>query len=237
MSGVKPQTFLTTYSYLSNMKISKYLHSCLVFELDGYKLLFDPGKFTFAEGEVKPEMFADVNSIIITHIHPDHLDAENLKKIADLSGATIYTNAQVGEVLCKTGIAHTVWHDGIYQVGPFKLEAIPVVHELILDNPLPQMTGFLMNDKVLHPVDSMEDALLKYKGIELLIMVTMAPFANEVRISGFADKLQPKQILPAHDGYAKEFFIKQRYEAYTKHFERLGIIFHNVFKVGDSITI
>ena len=219
------------------MKISKYLHSCLVFELDGHKLLFDPGKFSFAEGIVKPEMFADVNSIIITHIHPDHLDTENLKKIAGLSGASIYTNAQVGEALQKAGIAHTVWHDGLHQAGPFKLQAIPVVHELILDNPLPQMTGFLINDKVLHPVDSMEDALLKYKDIELLIMVTMAPFANELRISGFADKLAPKQILPVHDGYAKEFFINQRYEAYTRHFDKQGIKFHPIYKPGDSISI
>jgi hypothetical protein len=65
----------------------------------------------------------------------------------------------------------------------------------------------------------------------------MAPFANEVRISGFADKLKPKQILPVHDGYVKEFFIKQRYEAYTKHFDKQGIKFHNVYKVGDNITI
>ncbi len=219
------------------MKISKYLHSCLVFELDGYKLLFDPGKFTFAEGIVKPAMFADVNSIIITHVHPDHLDTESLKIIAGLSGANIYTNDHVGEVLQKAGINHTVWNDGVHFLGSFKLQAITVVHEPILDNPLPQMMGFLINDKVLHPVDSMEDALLAYEGIELLIMVTMAPFANELCITAFADKLRPKQILPVHDGYAKEFFIKQRYEAYQKHFDRQGIKFNEVYKPGDSITI
>ncbi|MES2379216.1 MAG: MBL fold metallo-hydrolase [Bacteroidota bacterium] len=219
------------------MKITKYLHSCLVFELDGYKLLFDPGKFSFAEGEVTTDMFADVDAIIITHNHPDHLDASILKDITSLSNAPVYTNAQVAGQIEKDGIASTVWVDGVYRLGPFKLEAITVVHELIMDNPLPQMTGFIINDKVLHPVDSMEDKLLNYRGIELLLMVTMAPFANEPRISGFADKLQPKQILPVHDGYAKEFFIKQRYEAYTKHFDKQGIKFHNIYKVGDGITI
>jgi L-ascorbate metabolism protein UlaG (beta-lactamase superfamily) len=219
------------------MKISKYLHSCLVFELDSYKLLFDPGKFSFAEGLVKPEMFADVDGIIITHVHPDHLDPDILKKIIDISDAPVYTNEQVGGVLAKQDIPRTVWTDGIYNLGPFKLEAITVAHELILDNPLPQMTGFVINDRVLHPVDSMEDALLKYKGIELLIMVTMAPFTNELRITEFADKLQPKQILPVHDGYAKEFFIEQRYAAYEKHFEKHGIKFNPVYKVGDSLTL
>lgn len=219
------------------MKISKYLHSCLVFEIDDYKLLFDPGKFSFAEGDVQPELFSDVNAIVITHIHPDHLDIDNLKKIVELSNAPVYTTAQVAEVLQKSDMAHNVWQDGIHQLGPFKLEAITVKHALIMDNPLPQMLGFVINDRVLHPVDSMEDKLLRYKGIELLIMVTMAPFANEIMISAFADKLQPEQILPVHDGYAKEFFIKQRYEAYTKHFDKQGIKFHNIYKPGDSITI
>ena len=219
------------------MKISKYLHSCLVFEEDDYKLLVDPGKFSFAEGLVKPEQFADVRSIIITHIHPDHLDIENLRIIAQLSSASILANKQVGEKLTEANIPFELLCNGIQQLGPFKLEVFTVAHEPILDNALPQMSGFVINDKVLHPVDSMEDALLKYEGIELLIMVTMAPFANEPRIAAFADKLRPKQILPVHDGYAKEFFIKQRYEAYTKHFDKLGIKFHNIYQPGDSITI
>jgi len=219
------------------MKISKYLHSCLLFELDGYKLLIDPGNITFAEELVKPEQFADVNTIVITHIHPDHLDIENLKKIIQFSGANVLANKQVGDKLTSENITFSLLCNGLSQVGPFKLEAFTVVHELIMDNPLPQMTGLLINDKVLHPVDSMEDALLKYKGVELLIMVTMAPFANEPRIAGFADKLQPKQILPVHDGYAKEFFIKQRYEAYTKHFDKQGIKFHQIYQPGDSISI
>lgn len=219
------------------MKITKYLHSCLVFELDGYKLLFDPGKFSFAEGEVTAEMFKDVNAVIITHIHPDHYDVEILKEILKLSGAIVITNTQIGADLDKAGIVYTILEEGTANFGPFILKAFPVAHEPIMDNPLPQMTGFIINNKVLHPVDSMEDKLLEYKGIELLLMVTMAPFANELRISGFADRLEPKQILPVHDGYAKEFFIKQRYAAYVKHFDKRGIKFHEVYKVGDSITI
>jgi L-ascorbate metabolism protein UlaG (beta-lactamase superfamily) len=219
------------------MKISKYLHSCLVFELDGYKILFDPGDYSFMEGAVTPQMFADVDVVVITHIHPDHFVIDVLKSIIDVSGAQVITNSQVGQQLDNAGVKHTILEDATEQFGPFKLQAFPVKHELIMDNPLPQMTGFVINDKVLHPVDSMEDKLLAFKNIELLIMVTMAPFASEVMISAFADKLQPRQILPVHDGYAKQFFIEKRYAAYVKHFDRLGIKFHEVYKVGDAITI
>jgi L-ascorbate metabolism protein UlaG (beta-lactamase superfamily) len=219
------------------MKISKYIHSCLLFELDGHKLLFDPGKFTFAEGVVTPEMFADVNSIIITHIHPDHLDTENLKKIVALSKATVYTNMEVGTAIQRSGINYTLVEEGIFNIGPFKLQAIPVVHEPLLDSPIPQMTGFIINDKVLHPVDSMEHKLTTYRNIELLIMVTMAPFATELKIADFGDKVKPKQILPVHDGFAKAFFVKQRFENYAKHFEESGIKFMEIYQPGESITV
>jgi L-ascorbate metabolism protein UlaG (beta-lactamase superfamily) len=219
------------------MKISKYLHSCLVFELDSYKILFDPGDYSFIEGLVTPQMFTDVNVIVITHIHPDHFVIDILKSIIDASGAQVITNSQVGQQLDKAGIKYIILEDATVNLGPFKLQAFPVKHALIMDNPLPQMTGFLINDKVLHPVDSMEDKLLEFKNIELLIMVTMAPFASEVMIAAFADKLQPRQILPVHDGYAKQFFMEKRYAAYVKHFDRVGIKFHEVYKVGDSVTI
>ncbi|RFZ95086.1 MBL fold metallo-hydrolase [Mucilaginibacter conchicola] len=219
------------------MKISKFLHSCLVFEDKGYKLLFDPGKFTFAEGRVKPDDFTDVHAIIITHIHPDHLDTENLKKIVELSNAPVYTNDEVGEALAKEGLSYQSLKEGTFELGPFKLQAFPVQHEPLLDNPIPQMTGFIINDKVLHPVDSMETRLTEFPDIEVLIMVTMAPFANELRIAGFADRVRPKQILPVHDGYAKEFFLKQRYDNYQRHFAKTDIKFHQIIEIGDGISI
>lgn len=219
------------------MKISKYLHSCLLFELDGHKLLFDPGKFSFAEGRVTAEMFTGVESIVITHIHPDHFDLEILKSILVVADARLYTNSQVGQQLTKAGLTFTLIEDSVLDIGPFTLKAIPVTHEPLLDNPIPQMTAFVINNRVLYPVDTLGDELLAYKGIELLLLVTMAPFANELRIAAFADKMQPKQILPVHDGYARDFFIQQRYANYKKHFEQQGIVFNEVYQVGQSVTI
>lgn len=219
------------------MNITKYNHSCLVFEQDGYRILFDPGNMTFAEGKVKPEDLAGAQAMVITHIHPDHYFVENIRQILAVNTMPIYTTEEVSKALHKEGIKSTVWQAGQHYLGPFKLQALDVVHEPLLDSPIPQMLGFVINDKVLHPVDSMEDALLKYNGIELLIMVTMAPFANELRIAGFVDKLQPKQILPVHDGYVKDFFMKQRYANYFNHFKKQRIIYHEAYQPGFTISI
>jgi L-ascorbate metabolism protein UlaG (beta-lactamase superfamily) len=219
------------------MKISKYLHSCLVFEQDGFKLLFDPGTFSFAEGIVTPDMFKEVDAVIITHIHPDHFDPENLKKIIELSEAKLYTNSQVAAETEKLGLHAELIMEGNLTIGPFNLKAMPVIHEPLLDNPTPEMTAFVINDKVLHPVDSFEEKLLEYKGIELVILPTMAPFCTEIKIADFADHLQPKRILPVHDGFAKEFFLKQRYDNYAKHFDTKGIKFINIKPLGESVDV
>jgi L-ascorbate metabolism protein UlaG (beta-lactamase superfamily) len=219
------------------MKISKYIHSCLLFEQDGYQLLVDPGKFSFAEGLVTPEDFAKVNTVVITHIHPDHFDPDNLEKIIELSKATVYTTDEVAKELNKKGIPSILLAEKEYQIGPFHLAVIAVKHQPLLDSLIPKMFGFILNGKILHPVDSFADGLLKYQGMELLILPVTAPFTKELEIAAFADQLKPKHILPVHDGYVKEFFIKQRYKVFEEHFKQSGIKFHMVNQPGESILI
>ena len=219
------------------MKITKYIHSCLLFEKDGFRLLFDPGKFAFAEGLVSPEDFKDVAAIIITHNHPDHLDKDNLAKIIQYSQATIYTNSEVNEELFEAGLESVIIEPGDLDIGPFKLSAISVKHEPLLDSPTPEITAFVIDGCVLNPVDSFEDSLLNYKGIKLLILPIMAPFTTEIAVAAFGDAIAPKQIFPVHDGYAKDFFLKQRYEIYEQHFAKNDIQFHMPMTPGDSIEI
>lgn len=44
------------------MKITKYIHSCLVIEKGTDRLLFDPGLFTFTVGLVKQSQFENIGS-------------------------------------------------------------------------------------------------------------------------------------------------------------------------------
>lgn len=219
------------------MKITKYIHSCLVFEQDDYKLLIDPGNFTFIEGLVKPDDFADVSAIIVTHIHPDHLDIENLKTITALNNAPIITNNQVAKELQKQGIEAEIFTEGTRNFGGMEFKAMPVIHMPLLDNPIPEMTGFIINGNILHPVDSLHESLTQFEGIELLILPIMAPFCNERQVAEFADALKPKQILPVHDGFGKPFFVKARHDNYIKHFAAKGIKFNPLINVRDSMTV
>ena len=219
------------------MRISKYIHSCVLFEREGDKLLFDPGNYSFIEGRVTPETFRDVSTVVITHSHPDHLALDPLKRILALSGADVVTNGEVAAILGGEGIDATTIEEGTLTVGAFTLRAIPTPHEAILADTVPRHTAFLVDDRVLNCGDSFADPLLPYAGVEVLIMPVMAPFLTEVGAADFARRMHPRHVIPVRDGYAKDFFRRLRYDNYSRVFKGMNIAFHQLAEPGDGVTV
>lgn len=127
--------------------------------------------------------------------------------------------------------------NGEEQFGAFKLRAIPAQHEPILSGELPHNTAFVVNQRVLLPGDSFQANLTSLAGMELLALPVMAPWLTELAVADFARRLKPTQIIPIHDGYAKDFFLKQRYETYGPYFKKLNIVFHPLMEPGAAITL
>ncbi len=61
------------------MQITHFGHSCLLVEIDGTKVLFDPGNFSHGFDGI-----SGLDAILITHQHPDHCD---VAKLPDLVAA------------------------------------------------------------------------------------------------------------------------------------------------------
>jgi len=219
------------------MQVYKYIHSCLVVEEGKDKILFDPGVFSFIEGKVRPETFSDVSTIIITHQHPDHVDMAMLKEIVTKSGATVLTNSEGKTAFAKEGIAATILEEGNYQTKNFTIRALPAAHEKILSATLPQNTAYIINDTFLNPGDSFDALLTPLKGIKALAVPSMAPWTTEVAIAQFTETMKPRLVIPVHDGYAKDFFLKQRYENYTKAFAAFGVKFQPMGQPGDVVSV
>ena len=196
------------------MRIEKYVHSCLLLSGDGQKIVFDPGKFSFIDGRVDPAIFHDVQAIVLTHAHPDHLDPVALARIVQASGASIHANAEVRDKLHSHGLAVKLVNALEFRIGPFRLLPLAVQHAPILADKLPQSTAFVVNDRLLIPGDSFDDTLQRFKGIEALALPVMAPFLTELDAFRFACALAPRQVLPVHDGYARDDFLSQRYDTY-----------------------
>jgi L-ascorbate metabolism protein UlaG (beta-lactamase superfamily) len=219
------------------MRIYKYIHSCLLVEEGNEKILFDPGVFSFVEGKVRPETFQDVSTIILTHQHPDHVDINALKNILAQSQATVVTNTEGKDVLAKEGIEVQVLEAGEYQTKNFTIRALGVEHAAILAPTLPQNTAYILNDTFLNPGDSFAPGLSALKGIQALAVPSMAPWTSEVVIAQFAQDMAPKIIIPVHDGYAKDFFLAQRYANYERYFSPIGIKFQKMSQPGDFVDV
>ena len=219
------------------MKITKYLHSCLLLEHDNQRLLFDPGSFSFAHGEVNAAKLTDIDYLVITHDHPDHLYIPAVKEIVANNDLEIIANQEVADKLVGESFEVTVFKEGKRQFGAFHLQAIPVAHEPILADSVPEVTAFLINETILNPADSFSDDLLQFKGCELLICPIMAPFLTEVRAFEFMRSIAPKAVLPVHDGYAKEYFVQARQKNFSAYLEKEGIGCHGLTAIGEHIDL
>jgi L-ascorbate metabolism protein UlaG (beta-lactamase superfamily) len=219
------------------MRVSKFIHSCLLVEEGRDKILFDPGMFSFMEDQVTPDTFRDVGTIIITHNHPDHLDVAALQKIVELSGAMVITNSETKDVLTKQGIEAMVLEEGSYQSKDFTIRAVPASHEKILAPTLPQNTAYIINESFLNPGDSFAQLPSTVKGIKALALVVAALWTTEVTTAAFAETIAPQMVIPVHDSYVKSFFQKMRYDNYERYFSTKGITFQRLVSLGDGVEI
>jgi L-ascorbate metabolism protein UlaG (beta-lactamase superfamily) len=219
-----------------HMRISKHIHACLLVESDGTRILFDPGKFSFLDGAVKPESFRDLSAIVVTHKHLDHVDDAALKVILQRNpGAVVLGNHQIREQLAAAGIDVEVFESGRRTVGSCTLDAIGAAHAALLNAECPANIAYVVNDRLLHPGDSFDPALDARKGIELLALPIMAPWTTELAVADFARRLAPKTVFPIHDGYAKDFFLRSRYDNFTSYFAKQGIEFVPLLEAGASL--
>jgi L-ascorbate metabolism protein UlaG (beta-lactamase superfamily) len=201
------------------MRVSKFIHACLLVEEGNDRILFDPGKFTFIEKLVKPDDFHSLSAIVLTHRHPDHIDDEALRNIVGNNpDAQILANSQVGTQLKEQSIYATVFENGTRQVGTLHLEAMEATHAPLLNSETPRNIAYVVNEHLLHPGDSFDRSLDPYRGIDLLALPVMAPWNTELEVAEFALRISPKRVIPIHDGYAKDFFLKQRYQNFENYF-------------------
>ncbi len=220
------------------MKITKYIHSCLLIEKGADKILFDPGIFTFAEGLVEPSEFENIQAIIVTHKHPDHIDSESLKKILDNNEkAVVLANSDIKKMLAEKDIEAELLESGEKAVGSFVIEALDAPHEKILADELPKNTAYIIDGNILHPGDSYSIKLYERKGTQILCLPTMAPWTTELQTFDFAVEMSPEFIVPIHDGYSKDFFLESRYQNFKKYFDQKNIEFQWMSSPGNYFEL
>ena len=192
------------------MKIRYIKHSTLVIEAGGKKIITDPwivgnvGFFPARPRQVKPEELQDLNLIIISHGHGDHLHAESL--------VTLPRQAQV---VCPRGLKDKLIRLGFLEVvelspgeefslPPVTITAVPARHpgQCVGYMIKEEKTVYFAGDTVLFP--GMKEIASRFKidaaflpigGVRMLgLKLGMDP-ADALRA---AEILNPKLLIPIH---------------------------------------
>jgi L-ascorbate metabolism protein UlaG (beta-lactamase superfamily) len=211
------------------MKIQKYFHSCLLIEENGKRLLIDPGTYTFKEHKIKVEDIGAVDVILITHEHGDHCDIDAIKAFVSLrSEVEILADENVVKKLAAEKITAHVLSEGEQKnIAGFSIEGIRAPHEENAGGITPKKSiGFLINERLIHVGDSFSFSNSLTKAPEILALPLMASWGSFTQSMKIGTSVKPKYVIPIHDGFIKEFFLKRLYEIAEGVYKPLGIEFH-----------
>ncbi len=216
------------------MIIKKYLHSCLLIEENGKRLLIDPGSFSFVEKKITPSDIGPVDVIVYTHKHGDHYDPAALKELMGLKKAVLVTNREIAELLAKDGFTSELMHEGETKTFEgFHIETFSAPHGPIPAE-IPHNLAVMINKTLLHPGDSLEVEGLP--DVPVLALPIAAPWLRAVDSIAFARDVHSKHVIPIHDAIIKDFMLERMYGGmFGPKLEKEGMAFHALL-LGESFS-
>lgn len=176
------------------MKLTKFAHSCVRLDDGDRALVFDPGVFSDAAAALD-----GADAVLITHEHPDHLDADALRAAAGRNpGLRIWAPAGVTRSLADLG-------EQVSAVGPdeqFDAAGFPVrtfggqhalIHPLI---PMVANVAYLVADEVYHPGDSF---VVPSDPVGTALIPLHAPWSKTAEVIDFAVSVRAPRAFQIHD--------------------------------------
>lgn len=210
------------------MKITKFVHSCLLVETPDRVAIFDPGSMSAeALGAAIPGL-TRLDDIFITHIHQDHADPALIKQLVEkFPDVRVTATPETVEALAKEGIKAS-------DQAPEGVVFFDAPHEDV--SPLfgdpPQEIGIHYLDKLSDPGDS--HSFTETKAI--LALPVQAPWGSSIAALKLALKLKPKHVLPIHDWHWSDQAREQSYGMFERVLGEQGITFHKL-QTGQPVEI
>lgn len=172
------------------MKITRRIHSCVEISEGDTTVVLDPGGFG------TPDNLARVDALLITHIHPDHVDADAISAARGVNPElTIYGPEGLKELIDAD---FTVVADGdTFSVGSLDVEVRETPHEKIINSKeLPENLGYIFGGSVLHPGDSMAAIL----DMDVVLVPISGPWLRMLMVDEYLAANRPKRFIGVHDG-------------------------------------
>ena len=169
-------------------------------EIDGHLVVFDPVEIE----DSLPEL-TNVDAIVITHGHSDHLQIQNVVEIT--------TNNPTAKVFCPEDCltkfeslnltVEAAKAGQVARVGSFKLEFFGGQHATIMpDQPLCQNLGCIINDSFVNPGDSID---LPPHQAKVLCVALAAPWLKSAEAVKYINEAHAEYVIPVHDAVLSDF--------------------------------
>lgn len=182
------------------MHLTHLGHSCVLVEIDGTRILFDPG--TLSSGF---EQLTDLDAILITHQHPDHADVARLPAlVAANPDAQLHCDPQTAAQLAELGTAGQ-WqpaHPGDqFDIGPVHVRVTGGDHAVIHpDIPIINNAFYLLDTAAQraafgHPGDSL---FVPDEPIDVLAIPAAAPWLKISESVDYLRAVAPRVAVPIH---------------------------------------
>ena len=181
------------------MRLVHFGHACVLLELNDIRILFDPGAFSSDfEGE------RDLDAVLLTHQHYDHIDAERLPALlAANPDARLVTDPGSAETVEKLGLpARTVQPGDTLSFGPsggeLSVHVVGGQHATIHpDIPVVPNVGYIVEHGAFyHPGDSF---FVPDQRIDVLGLPTGAPWLKASEAVDYLRAVAPRIAVPIHE--------------------------------------
>lgn len=195
------------------MHITRFGHSALLVELEDQRIVIDPGVFSRAE----TFELTEVDALIVTHQHADHMDTERLSRLESRNPDAIKLAApDAAEILG--------WRPHLdaerTSVGAVTISAVGDLHAVIHPEiPRVHNVGVVLQSpgspRFFHPGDSYGAIP---SGIDLLAVPLSAPWAKISETIDFVRAVKPRSLFAIHDAIIAEPAV----EIYLAHLRNLS---------------
>lgn len=177
------------------VKITKLGHSCVLIEEAGVRILLDPGKFSSGFEELQ-----ELDAVLISHQHADHVTPENLAKIrGNNSQVAVFADEGTVKLLAKAGdTAVKAVHAGEeFEVRGVKVAVYGSDHAVIHPTiPGIENVGYMLAGKFFYPGDNFTDPGI---AVEVLGLPLGAPWLKVSEVIDYVMALKPTVAIPMHD--------------------------------------
>ena len=174
--------------------IKRITDSCLIVATDDGATLFDPGFHAIETGAVDLNEIGDIQRVLITHEHGDHVSPEFVRWLIDRNDdVAVHGNQNVADVLAQNDIA-------VNTDIPPGTSAEDVVHETTPMGTAPPNRSWTIDGVLTHPGDSYGPT----KSAPVLALGLLTPWGSTTKSLEFARDLAPQQAIPVHDFYLSD---------------------------------